>query len=181
MKLLKNRAVAIIITVVCSISALLCGVHFSLARQCSKIEAGFYDGVVYDGYKHPSIDEQLSERCAASLGIISMLDDDTAKELTEARRALLDAETISEKCTANDKLQRAYERVKPFIGTSEAEKEYISAMDNTQRLINDSGYNDSICLYDKTVLNAFPIRLLKNIVNAKLPEGFGLRYELGLK
>ena len=179
MNFFKNRAVATLIAVLCSLASLFVGVDKSLDRQCKIVEQGFYDGVEYDGYIHPSINDQLSERCDAVLGLISMLDDDISIELKDARNQLLDAETISEKCTANEALQRAYERIKPIIGESNAEKAYVSAMDGSQQLIKDSGYNDSVCLYEKNVLNAFPISLLKNIVNAKRPEGFGLMYELG--
>ena len=181
MGILKKRAVATVIAVICSLASLFGGVSMSLNRQCKKVENGFYDGVVYDGYRHPSIADQLSDRCDASLGLISVLDDSIDAELKAARDELMDAETISEKCTANDKLQKAYEKVKPKIGDSKAEKAYISTMDATQKLIEESGYNDSVCLYEKNVLNAFPISLLKNLVNAKRPEGFGLRYELGQK
>lgn len=177
MKFLKNRVVAYILAVLCSLTALLGGTSISVKKQSAKIEQLFYTGVTYDGYLHPSADTQLKDRCNAALGIISMMDNDDVRDLYDARNELMDAESISDKYLSNYKLQLAYERLKPFIGSSAAEKEYCEIMDGAQSLILSSGYNDKVLEFENDILSSFPLNIIKFFVPLKGPESFGLMRE----
>ena len=107
MGFLKNRKIAILIAVVVAVLATLFGVHRSLSRLSGDIERMFYDGVYLDDerYTQPGIDSQISRHAAATLDLASVLVNypelkDSAEEVMQLRRVLLDAQGIGDKSLA---------------------------------------------------------------------------------
>ena len=101
MKALKNRKIAVLISVVVIVLATLFGVNKSLACMSRDIEQMFYDGVYLksEGYTQPSLDSQLEKISAAALNLATLLQDhpeltSAAEDVLWARRTLLDAESI---------------------------------------------------------------------------------------
>ena len=188
MKILKNRSVSVIIAAVVCVITLLIGVHLSIGRQVKAIENSFFTGVEYDGYVHPSIADQLADRADAALGIISItsayssLSDET-DSLRSAREALLstDKDDFYGLYKANEELQKAYETLMSAIGSSAeldessapAMESYTGTMGGAQNLIRSSGYNNAVSEFERTVLRAFPVSILKYPAFAGSPEFFG--------
>lgn len=187
MKTLKNRPVSVIIAAAVCVITLLLGVNLSVGRQVKALENSFFTGVEYDGYVHPSIADQLSDRADAALGIISITSgyDSLSKEtdsLRNAREKLLntDKDAIYRLYTANEELQKAYEVLIDAAGTAELDpsalpalESYTNTMDGAQNLIRSSGYNNAVSEFERTVLRAFPVSILKYPAFADSPEFFG--------
>ena len=60
-KFLSNRLVALLLSALIVVGSTLVSVHVKLGAQCDKITDGFYTGVKYDGFVHPSISAQLKD------------------------------------------------------------------------------------------------------------------------
>ena len=55
MDFLKKRPVAIILALIIVVGSTLLSVNIKLGSKCQTITDGFYSGVTYNGYEHPSI------------------------------------------------------------------------------------------------------------------------------
>ena len=155
MRLLKNRKIAILITVVLVVFATLFGVGRSLNRLTGDIEAMFYDGVPLDGegFLQPGIDAHLNNRLNSALGFAVLMEgypeaDSEAKALLSARNELISAKTISEKYKANEALQQAYLTLQAKTETLELSNrdkddvaKYSSSFSGAQTAILNSSYN----------------------------------------
>ena len=51
--------------------------------------------------------------------------------------------------------------------------DYCSTMDNAQRLIGQSGYNEAVAEFEEDVLGSFPLSILRIPAFAGTPEYFG--------
>lgn len=182
MSILKKTSTATVICVVVCIISLLLGVHLSVNRQLNKLEDAFTHGVYSKdaGYTLPSIQEQLDERYDAAIGIISLIPSELASDLRIACDMLLEAGSIPEKYAANTALQAAYEDMLANIDISVFDErtlggfnDYCSTMDNSQRLIETSGYNEAAAEFENSVLGSFPLSILKYPAFAGSPEYFG--------
>ena len=182
MEVLKKRSTATVICVVVCVISLLLGIHLSVNRQLGKLEDAFYNGVYSKdaGYTLPAIQMQLDERYDAAIGIISLIPSELASDLRNACNRLLEAETLSEKYEANKALQAAYENVLQNVDASMFDErtlggfnDYCSTMDNAQRLIGQSGYNEAVAEFEEDVLGSFPLSILRIPAFAGTPEYFG--------
>ncbi|MBQ8830124.1 MAG: hypothetical protein IJ017_00810 [Oscillospiraceae bacterium] len=180
MEVLKKRSTATAICIVVCIISLLLGVHLSVNRQLNKLEDAFYNGVHADGYAHPSVQQQLDDRYDAAIGIISLIPSELAGDLRDACDFLIEAETFSEKYDANEMLQAAYEDMLQSVDASMFDErtlggfnDYCSTMDNAQRLIENSGYNEAAAEFEDDILGSFPLSILKYPAFAGKPEYFG--------
>ena len=182
MEVLKKRSTATVICVVVCVLSLLLGIHLSVNRQLGKLEDAFYNGVYSKdaGYTLPAIQMQLDERYNAAIGIISLIPSELAGNLRDACDWLLEAETLSEKYEANEALQAAYENVLQNVDASMFDErtlggfnDYCSTMDNSQRLIETSGYNEAAEEFEDEILGSFPLSILKYPAFAGRPEYFG--------
>ena len=92
-KLLKNRFIAVTITIVAVIAATLFGVYNSANRVTREIEAMFYDGVFLEGEGRvqPALASHLENAANAALGLGTILG--TYPELAERADALLLAQS----------------------------------------------------------------------------------------
>lgn len=181
MNTLKKRSTAVLICVVVCIASLLLGVHSSVNRQIGKLEKSFTHGVYSkeDKYTQPSVQEQLDERYNAAVGIISLIPKDQASDLRNACDRLLEAGSISEKAMANKGLQAAFEDMLAKSSsfdfderTQKGFEEYCSTMENAQRLIGKSGYNEAAAEFEEKVLGSFPLNILKYPAFVSSPEYF---------
>ena len=186
MEKLKNRSAATVIAVVVVVLATLFGVHRSVNAQVTKAENAFYTGVYLedDGYYEKSIMSQLDQRTQAANGLLSIasgvdgLKSET-DDLRKAREELLNAHRFSGMYDANEKLQKAYEKLLPVLekqelpeNMAEALRSYSATMDGAQTVIARSSYNDFIDDFKKDTLGAFPVSLLKYLAFTDVPQKF---------
>ena len=183
MKLLKNRKFAVSITVAVIVLATLFGVHKSLAKEVSRVEALFYDGVEHE-FLEPSIDAQLDRMQNYILGVAAVsqnypeLEAET-EALQNARNDYLAAKSISEKSKANGWMMASYDAFYKKAGTlevSERDRTGIESYDfeikAAQSLIEKSKYNEEVQKYIDEISSAFPVGLLKGLVFVKDPQLF---------
>ena len=142
----------------------------------------FYDGV-YTTYLEPSIQSRLESRLDASNGLASVSAPNEAlvnetKRLLAARRALIEAETISEKAKANDELEAAYRACVEALekaGLDEREQRIVNTcndkMYGAQAAILKNPYNKKVAELRRE-LEWFPMSLLTKIVFAPSPQYF---------
>jgi len=185
MKILKDRRIAILITIIVVVLATLLGVRGSLVRLSRDAERMFYDGVNLkeEGYTQPGIDSQLRNRMNSALGFASLMEkhpelEGAAGALLSARRELLDANSIKGMYSANESMQRAFvellEKAEKF-GLSNKEREdmerYSATFQGAQTAIRNSHYNQRAQSFmgDASIL----ARLMKPFLFVPGPQVFG--------
>ena len=156
MKVLAERKIAILITVVVAVAATLFGVQRSLARLSRDLERMFYDGVPHDGYVEPGIDSHLDDYADSAMRIAMILKG--YPELTESadltlswRRELLDAVSISDKSFTFGRLSstvymmtKAAESVDLSQRDEEALAQFLTTFNGAEAAIKNSRYSQTV-------------------------------------
>ena len=184
MKLLRNRKIAILITAVVVVVAVLIGVNKSLTRLSRDIEGMFYDGVYLEsgGYTQPGIDAALLKHADATLGLTTVLTNypnlrDGAEEAARLRRELLDAASISEKGIAFramsrdvDNLIKAASEVELSERDLTALSQYSSTVFGAETFVKEAAYNEraSELWSERSVFT----RIIGMVLPARVPEMF---------
>jgi len=188
MKLLKNRGFATVITICLILFSTLYSVHRTLGARCQAVTDGFYNGVLVDGYVHPSISSQLNAAANAAGGLVSVaanLDVLTAQTdaLRQSRNVYLDTVkadgSFSDLYRANLSMQESFAALAQGLGTLElsdkdrsAVEDYVSTFNGAQSTIENAGYNESVREFNRTTLNVFPASVLGPLVGVKTPALF---------
>lgn len=173
-QLLKNRTVAIMITVVIVLLSLLGGSHRSLLAAAYSAER-YFDDIQRD------LDTRIG--LASNLQVVAERylspEDDALITLEMAIAALSDAETTNEKAKANQNLTAATERMDLTLQSVS-----LSATDNRYRIqihtdlasynqiIGHSQYNDKVDAYNTEVLGKFPANVLAQLTGVPKLESF---------
>lgn len=173
---LKDRRVAVAVTVVVMILSTLFGAHRSLVAAAYPVQRYFNAGE--DGY---SIQRDLDTRAglASNLMVVAeryLLPNDAAlMELDEAIAALKAAETVGEKAAANQRLTAATEQVYLALDgypLSAADARYRGQIRTDLASYNmtilHSDYNERAQAYNTEVLGRFPANVLRYV--AMVPE-----------
>ena len=179
----KEFSWAVLVLVAVIVIFTIFGVHRSLGAQAAAVEDQFYDGVKYDGYTHKSINSQLSNRTDAALGLISIASkyglEDGVSSLRDARNELLEAKGISEKSALNRQLDSAFNALYSALTAEDlsdsdmnAALDYNSTFTGSQKVIDESGYNEAVRKFNREVMSVFPINFLKHISFVSSPELF---------
>jgi len=183
MEKLRNRKTAAVIAAVVIVASTLLGTRQSVAKATARVERLFYDGVLVGTYVEPGIATHLEVRENASNGLITLAKDHpelarAAEKLTEARRQLVDAGSISQKAEANRLLQAAYVEYLEVVKTVSLDdrernmlETYTSQMDNAQREIGESAYNLKVDELRRQ-LETFPVSILRRVTFAPYPQNF---------
>ena len=184
---LKKRPAAIIITAAVIILSTLFSVHRTLGAKCREITDGFYSGVRYEGYVHPSISKQLDERSDSANGVITLAKnysdlDREAEELSAARAGLIEAvanKDIPDMSKANRALQGAFDNLisaAAEVDVSERDAKgldaYLKNFKGAQYIIDNSGYNESVREFYRRTLNVFPTNMLSGPAGVEKPQLF---------
>jgi len=196
MKLLKKQPVAILIALIVVAGALVFGVNRSVGAEVEAVRAQFYSGV-FDpqaGFTRTGIHGQLTQRSTAALRMLSIgeFSHPDSEELAEvelqlrtAQGALISALTHgmgpSALFSIDQALELAAERyfavLHPLV--VEAEGEDLAAleaaygtMQGAARVIRESGYNEAVRTFHRTVMGQFPMNVLRPIVFQQMPELF---------
>jgi hypothetical protein len=170
-ELLKNRKVAIGITVVVMVLSTLLGAHRSLLAAAYPVEQYFIEGE--DGY---SIQRDLDTRAGLASNLLVVAgrylpaDDGARLELEDAITALTAADSIREKSTANQQLTAATERVylvlEEYSLSSSDEryrKQIRTDLASCNQTISHNAYNEMATQYNKNVLGKFPANVLSRV------------------
>ena len=186
LKILKNQPAAWALSVIVMIAALLFGVRLSGTRQAKQVEALFYEGTNSVGSTNTvAIAELLDERADNAIGLLTLCDAHPELELysralDEARAELMNADSIPAAYAANCALTEAadaLEQAAQSAGLSERERQgfalYLNGLRGAQTVIEQNSYNEKVLAFDRDVLGAFPMRLLRDAAGIRAPELFG--------
>ena len=173
-QLLKNRNVAVVITVAVILLSILGGSHRSLLAAAYSAERHF-DDIQRD------LDMRIGLAC--NLQVVAerylLPGDDALVELQTAIDVLSDAQTANEKAKANQNLTAATERMDLVL-----QQETLSVTDDRYRIqirtdltsynqiIGHSKYNDRVDAYNTEVLGRFPANVLAQLTGVPKLESF---------
>ena len=159
MNTLKDRKLAILITIMIVIVATALGVYKTSYSYTKKIESGFYNDAMSGG-RATCINSYLDNCASYAKGLATMMAKypalaDKSEALMLAQRELLDAATITLKESANARMVECFKALSSAAAGSvltderdaEALAGYSSDFYNAQRLIGQSGYNDTVTAY----------------------------------
>lgn len=186
MGILKQRNIAWILAVILVIGSTLLSCHIKLDKKCSQVTDGFYNGVNYDGYLHPSIFTQLKNISSYSLGISTIAENygiDTT-ELNELRSHL--ETNLSDSKNKITELYENYTALIPVVnqvinelnGKSLSERdstgfsEYKTNIDGAVSTINSAGYNESVTTFMSNEYRVFPTSILGKLSGVYTPDYF---------
>ena len=173
-QLLKNRNVAIVITVIVIVLSILGGSHRSLLAAAYSAERHFDD-----------IQRDLDNRIglASNLQVVAerylYIGEDALVELDTAITNLRDAQTANEKAIANQQMTAATERMDIVL-----QNENLSVPDERYRIqirtdlasynqiIGHSKYNEKVDQYNAEVLGKFPANILAQLTGVPKLESF---------
>lgn len=173
-QLLKNRTVAICITVVVILLSILGGSHRSLLVAAYSADR-YFDDIQRDLDTRIGLASNLhvvAERYLAS-------DDVTLRDLEVAIDALSNAWTANEKAKANQNLTVATERMdltlQNVILSSTDDRYRIQIrtdLASYNQIIGHSKYNDKVDAYNTEVLGSFPANVLAQLTGVPKLESF---------
>lgn len=185
MKVLKKPVVAVILAILIIVSSSLVSSGIKLDRECRNVTEGFYQGVKYDGYKHPAIYTQLKNICGAVSGLVTVADnygvdtsevsalkDELSAGISEAHSGI---SSIYKKYSALDEALTRLIWELDEVTLSERDEDgldlYVSTVDSANSTIATTGYNESVQSY----INGCDLlkRFFISATNTGLPEFFG--------
>ena len=184
MKALKNPVFAVFLAALIIISSSLISSGIKLDRECRKVEDGFYQGVKYDGYRHPAIYAQLNNICGAVSGLVTLADgygidttevsareEELSAGISQMHNSIYDAyDSYTALCGALTKLERELDG---SVLTQRDRKDfelYAGTVDTARDTIASAGYNDSVYGYLSGCGELK--KLFLTLTNTPLPEFF---------
>lgn len=184
MKLLKKPAVAIIISIALVIGSTLLSGSAKLKKDIQQVTDGFYTGVTYDGYSHPSIYSQLTNITGAVDGMCAIAENNgyDANELSNASHYLKSSLSTmhdyissihwsySELCDALTAFKLQINSMELNERDSDGMNKYLETIANAQRMIENAGYNESVRNY-KNNMGAIA-NFIADICDINEPEYF---------
>ena len=184
MEVFKKPWVAVLVSIALVLASTLISAGTKLDRKAAEVTDGFYEGVTYDGYKHPSIYSQLSNLCGAADGIAAIAANNgiDCNELTKASNGL--KASIS---TMHDNISAIYESYSALSGALskfllrlpedqlsarelEGLEQYRQTVDGAASVIDEAGYNESVRSFKSTLL--FPADVFMFVCGVDYPEYF---------
>ena len=174
MNFFQRRGVALVISALVILGSVSYGSASSLQRAIDNVEAGFYDGVEYDGYVHKSIASQLQARVDNANGIFSITAAYAPEETEAAREYRADMYSAlqygydasylyylnEELTTAMTELDKAMASVELPEDEQAAYDQYYSDFNAAMNVIAQSGYNESCRDFQQDVLSRFPAEFI---------------------
>ena len=188
MELLKKRSVAIIIAVLIVLLSTVYSVNRTLGAKADAVGDGFYSGAYYEGYVHKSIASQLEARVDTASALLAVAADYSGlsgecASLRAARDGLegmLEGEGgVASLYDANAELETAFRALYSELlaaGPSDRDRDsaelYEFDFSGAQRVIANSGYNESVREFRRDVLGEFPAGFLARVSFVSAPELF---------
>ena len=185
METLKKRPIAILLALVIVAGSTFLSVSIKLGRECQKITDGFYSGVTYAGYEHPSVQSQLKNISGAALGVATLAANYTG----------IDASAVKQDCTdlnsslENGSVGEIYDRYSLLTADTTAliadmrrqplsdrdasgVTQYEGIISSAVGVIDKSGYNDTVRDFMRDTYNLFPASMFAGVAGVKSPELF---------
>lgn len=180
MKILKKRSTAVAFVIVAAVVCSLAGVKLSVSRLANKTEKTFYDGVDGETGIQIYLDNACNEAKVIYYTASEYLDEEYTDGLRNAYNTLYDAEAISEKHDCFEELVEEAGAVELLLKTEnsipEDDRSYLELhlknMDNIRKMIESGSYNARVADFEQSVLNSFPVNVLKGILKLEAPEPF---------
>ena len=185
MDFLKNRAVAIVLAVVIVLGSTLVTSGTKLKSQCQKITDGFYSGVTYDGYEHPSIQSQLKNISRAALGLATIASNYTGVDAAAVKTDRDNLDSSLEKGTPSqiyDIYTALTADTAALVSSLRAQTlsdrdssgvdQYESIISSASGVIDKSGYNDTVRDFLRSTYNVFPASFFASLTGVNPPELF---------
>ena len=179
---LRDRKVAIVITIIVMICSTGFGVHRSLEDKGEYAEWVFYHGSFGDG---GGIQDELDTRAGLASNLLVVAgryldsEDEAVQRLKEARETLVTADGIGEKYLANEELSQAADNLAQVLDAcnlTDNDRRYqrriIVDMESSNEIIGHDEYNQLANAYNRNVLGVFPANVLKEIVGVEELETF---------
>lgn len=179
-ELLKNRKVAVGLTVIIMILATVLGSGRSMNAEAYAIERYFIEGE--DGY---SIQRDLDTRVGLAQNLLVVAErnldsnDLAMAELQSAIYQMNEAETVKEKAIANQQLTAATERMNLVLeecALSSTDDRYRAQirtdLASCNQTISHDPYNVMATEYNNEVLGKFPANMLKKVNGVQELENF---------
>ena len=198
MKLLKKQPVAILIALLLMAGSIVFGINRSVGEEVTAVKDQFINGV-FDpqaGFVRPGIHGQLTQRTTAAMRMLSIGEHnrgdvygrgfaEATQELQAARAAMIELLTVGAGpralFAADQELSLAAERyfaiLHPLVVAADGEdlealESAYNTMQSAARVISESGYNEAVGAFHRTVLGQFPMNILQPIVFVQMPELF---------
>ena len=181
MDFLKKRPVALAISAVVLVFAVLFGINRTFSRGAKKTEKLFY--------ADRGIQAQLDNAVNAARGLTVLCAESdalspAAQALRKGYEAVMNAQTIPEKYAGYELLRSALDtylslREKPeaaaWLETAdkEAEESYRSTLQNALRAASWSDYNEKVAEFYESHTGRFPMSILKIFLFSKGPAYLG--------
>jgi len=191
---LKKQPIAILLALLIVAGAVFIGVNRSVGEQVAAVREQFYSGVADPaGGTRPGIQGQLTLRTTAALRMLSIGESyadsnelaGARADLQAARQELLRLLTVGAGASvlfdADQAMGFAASRyfavLHPIVMAAEGEEitaleASYDTMQSAARTIQDSGYNEAVGAFHRTVMGEFPMTALRPIVFVRMPELF---------
>lgn len=185
MSFFKRRWVAVVIAACTVWASMLLSTDIKFGAKCSEVTDGFYNGVYYNGYTHPSIASHLRNITGYADGIATI-----AKRYDIDTEELLDSSSdlklmLSYSRGDESYIHYCYDELLGTLRAVEGELEdaqlsdrdksgleqYMSSISGAQKSIEEAGYNDSVSRFLRDY-DHFPTNLLADMAGVEMPEYF---------
>ena len=180
---LRDRKVAIVITIIIMIGSTGFGVHRSLEDKGDYARWVFYNGSFFGD--SGGIQYELDTRAGLASNLLVVAgryldsEDEAVQRLKEARETLVTADGIGEKYLANEELSQAADNLAQVLDAcnlTDNDRRYqrriIVDMESSNEIIGHDEYNQLASAYNREVLGVFPANILKEIVGVDELETF---------
>lgn len=186
MKILKNRAVALLLCVLIVIASTLLSTNAKLGSKADDVSDGFYNGVTYDGYRHPAIANQLNNICGAADGLASVVASYDV-DIAALKQCSVDIkDMLNQRTDAYTAVYAKYRELLDCIESLYLElasvqlserdasgvEQYFSTVSSASEVIGDAGYNDSVYQFRRSYFERFPGVILAKLSGVEAPELF---------
>ena len=164
-KALKNRSIAIAITIVVALLSTFLGVRGSLNHLTRDVEQTFYDGIYLEseGYTQPSIGSQIDKMSSSALSLATLLYssgyESESEAVLEARRELYDTNNIRDIGNALADMEHAVSNLMEAAGNAPPDSREAQAMADHWKT-----FESAAALIDSTLAPAY---------NSKVDDFYG--------
>ena len=186
MKYLKNPVIAVFLSAIIILSSSFLSARIKLSKASDKVTAGFYQGLQFGGYKRKSIASQLENICGAVSGLTTIAKNYgvDCKEVTALNKEL--SNRLFSEYGAVSSIYSGYtalrEALPPMLDAlsgmklsnrdEKGAKDYMVTIMDAQKVIEESGYNESVREFSKD-MSRFPADFFLSLTRTKLPQIFG--------
>lgn len=181
MKVLKNRFIALLLTVLMVCASTFFSIRFRIEKESAMVSMGFYNGVASAAEEEPTLDAVLKKLCRVSEELISHAQQngvpcDALKETTASLSYSLSTRSseysrlYNEYTLMLEELQALSSLIQTEAPNEELTGSALTEIANARQLIQNAGYNQSVRDYVSS-LSKYAL-MFANLFDPILPEYF---------